>query len=234
MVARNEGFYSCMKLSISDSLNQMQALTELVLLKTRKGWFSKREAVDWVGKGGAAFDGLLKRALGAGEILRVARGLYCLKKELLGFKLDGYVFAPLICWPSYLSFESALSYRGWIPEAVYSIASASIGRSRDFKTPLGVFSYRSVPQGNFYAGVERIEPEGGGAFFMARPLKAMADLVYLTGVEWISAKPVVESLRVEEENLRELSGGDFDEIANCHRSGRVKKFLSGLRKDLGL
>jgi predicted transcriptional regulator of viral defense system len=113
-----------MKLSISDSLNQMQALTELVLLKTRKGWFSKREAVDWVGKGGAAFDGLLKRALGAGEILRVARGLYCLKKELLGFKLDGYVFAPLICWPSYLSFESALSYRGWIPEAVYSIASS--------------------------------------------------------------------------------------------------------------
>ena len=212
----------------------MQTLTELVLLKNRKGWFSKREAVDWVGKSGAVFDALLKRARGSGEVLRIARGLYCLKKDLLGFKLDSCVFAPVICWPSYLSFESALSYHGWIPEAVYSYASASLGRSREFKTPFGVFSYRRVPQVNFYAGVDRIESKDGGAFFMAGPLKAMADLICVNKLDWKSAKPIVESLRVEEESLRELSGSDFDEIANCHRSGRVQEFLSGLRKDLGL
>jgi hypothetical protein len=49
----------------------MQALTELILLKCKKGWFSKREAVAWVGKAGAGFDGVLKRALAAGEVLRV-------------------------------------------------------------------------------------------------------------------------------------------------------------------
>jgi hypothetical protein len=52
----------------------MQALTELILLKCKKGWFSKREAVAWVGKAGAGFDGVLKRALATGEVLRVARG----------------------------------------------------------------------------------------------------------------------------------------------------------------
>ncbi len=49
----------------------MQALTELVLLKCKKGFFSKREAVAWAGKAGAVFDGVLKRALAAGVFLRV-------------------------------------------------------------------------------------------------------------------------------------------------------------------
>lgn len=211
----------------------MQSLSEIVLLKTKKGWFTKREGIDWLGAGGAVFDGVLKRALATGEVLRVARGLYCLRADLLAFKLDPHVFAPLICEPSYLSFESALAYRGWIPEAVYSFASASMGRSRKFETPFGVFSYRRVPQVTFFAGVERVELDGGGAFFVAEPLKALADLVYLSGCDWDSAKPVVESLRVEVENLRELQGEDFEEIEGCYRSGRVRKFLSGLRKDLG-
>lgn len=211
----------------------MQALTELVLLKTKKGWFTKREALDWLGKGGAVFDGVLKRALATGEVLRVARGLYCLHSDFLASKLDPHVFAPLICEPSYLSFESALAYRGWIPEAVFSFASASLGRSREFETPFGVFSYRRVPQLSFYAGVERVDLEARGAFFVAEPLKAMADLVYLNGCDWDSSAPVLESLRVEWDNLRELKGADFEEIEGCYRSRRVKKFLSGLRKDLG-
>jgi hypothetical protein len=212
----------------------MQALTELVLLNTQKGWFVRREAVGWVGKAGAVFDGVLKRALAAGEVLRVARGMYCLRSDFLNFKLDPHVFTSLIDGPSYLSFESALAYRGWIPEAVYSFASASLGRSREFETPFGVFSYKRVPQKNFYAGVERVQLEREGAFFLAGPLKALSDLVYLNGWNWDSAKPVVESLRVEEENLGELKSEDFEEIAECYRSSRVRKFLVGLRKDLGL
>ena len=212
---------------------QMQALTEMVLLKTKKGWFTKREAVDWLGKGGAVFDGALKRALAAREVLRVARGLYCLRADFLNFKLEPYVFAPLICGPSYLSFESALAYRGWIPEAVFSFASASLGRSREFETPFGMFSYRRVPQKSFYSGVERVELGAGSAFFVAEPLKALADLVYMNGCDWESAEPLRESLRVELDNLRELTGADFEEIEGCYKSGRVKNFLSGLRKDLG-
>jgi hypothetical protein len=212
----------------------MQALTELVLLKSKRGWFFKREAVAWTGRSGAAFDGLLKRALAVGEVLRVARGLYCLKNDLLHFKLNPLLFAPLICGPSYLSFESALSYRGWIPEAVYSFASVSLSRSSEFETPFGTFFYRRVPQDNFYAGVERISLEQQGAFFVAGPLKAMADLVYLNGWDWNSTKPVLESLRVEMDNLCELKIQDFEEIGECYRSGRVQKFLCGLRVDLGL
>lgn len=49
----------------------MQALTELVLLKCKKGWFSTREALACLGKAGTVFDGVLKRALAAGEFFRV-------------------------------------------------------------------------------------------------------------------------------------------------------------------
>ena len=160
----------------------MQALTELVLLNTQKGWFVRREAVSWVGKAGAVFDGVLKRALAAGEVLRVARGMYCLRSDFLNFKLDPHVFASLIDGPSYLSFESALAYRGWIPEAVYSFASASLGRSREFETPFGIFSYKRVPQKNFYAGVERVQLEREGAFFLAGPLKALSDFDLINGM----------------------------------------------------
>jgi hypothetical protein len=97
-----------------------------------------------------------------------------------------------------------------------------------------VFSYKRVPQINFYAGVERIPLEREGAFFLAGPLKAMADLVYLNGWNWNSAKPIVESLRVEEESLGELKGEDFEEIAECYGSRRVLRFLKGLRRDLGV
>jgi hypothetical protein len=48
----------------------MQALTELVLLKFKKGWFSKRQAVASLGKAGAVFDGVLKQALAAREFSR--------------------------------------------------------------------------------------------------------------------------------------------------------------------
>jgi hypothetical protein len=49
----------------------MQALTELVLLECKKEFFSIKEAVAWAGKAGAFFYGVLKRALAAGEFLKV-------------------------------------------------------------------------------------------------------------------------------------------------------------------
>lgn len=71
--------------------------------------------------------------------------------------------------------EFGLAYHGWIPEAVYTITSASVERSRVFDAPLGMFSFTRVPQFRFYAGVTRIETENGGSFLMAEPLKALAD-----------------------------------------------------------
>ena len=84
------------------------------------------------------------------------------------------------------------------------------------------------------SGVRRAPVEGGGAFFLATPLKALADYVYAQHCQWHSAAPVVESLRVEDESLAELNGELFDEVMSAYRPGRVSRFLAGLREDLEL
>jgi hypothetical protein len=41
--------------------------------------------------------------------------------------------------------------------------------------------------------------------------------------------PLSGSLRIEEEALASLSGADFKELEGVYTSGRVRRFLAGLR-----
>jgi hypothetical protein len=127
-----------------------------------------------------------------------------------------------------------LSYHGWIPEAVYTVTSVALERSRTFNTPLGVFSFTRIPQANLYRGVNRIVSEGGGSFLMAEPLKALADYVYAHHCLWESAAPLRESLRIDEHALTELDASSFEPLLQHYRSSRMQRFLLGLKKELGL
>ena len=166
------------------------------------------------------------------EVVRIHRGLYCLAAKYLRQKVDPLVLAQRIFGPSYISLETALSYHGWIPEAVYAITSVSLDRSREFGTPLGHFSFTRVPQETFYTEVSRVEKEAGGSFLLASPLKALADYVYVHKRDWDSTRPVVESLRVDESSLAGIGAEEFDELLDDYSSQRVQRLLKGLRKDL--
>lgn len=212
----------------------MKTMTELALERADRGVFTREEAGCWINDSGARLNALLKRAVGCGEVLRIVRGLYCLDKRFIRAPINPLELAQLIQGPSYISMESGLAYHGWIPEAVYTITSASVERSRVFDTPLGMFSFTRVPQFRFYAGVTRIETENGGSFLMAEPLKALADYVYVHHCHWDSVTPVLESLRVDEGSLKELKSDAFDLLMNQYRAAEVRHFLAGMRKDLGL
>ena len=200
------------------------------------------ELARWVGGSSNRRFALLKRALKSGEVIRIHRGLYCLGSKYLRQKPDPLVLAQRIYGPSYISLETALSYHGWIPEAVYAITSASMDRSREFETPLGQFSFTRIPQKVFYKEVTRVEKEGGSkneqgfhiseSFLMASPLKALADYVYAHRLDWISANPVIESLRVDESSLSGVKVEAFDRLLANYSSRRVRRFLEALRKDL--
>ena len=210
----------------------MQTITELALGKVSGGVFTREQAALWVGGRGARLDALLKRGVGQGEVWRVHRGLYCLSDRYTQGRIDPLELAQRIHGPSYVSLETALSYHGWIPEAVYAVTNAAVGRSRTFHTPVGLFSFTCIPQRLFLAGVRRVAGAGGAAFFLATPLKALADHVYAQRCNWRSADPVVKSMRVEEASLAALTGEQFDEVMSAYRPGRVARFLAGLRKDL--
>jgi hypothetical protein len=220
----------------------MQKLTETVLEKSETGIFTLMEVARWVGGSSNRQFALLKRALKSGEVTRIHRGLYCLASKYLRRKPDLLVLAQRIYGPSYISLETALSYHGWIPEAVYAITSASTDRTREFETPLGYFSFTRIPQKVFYAEVTRVEKESASksepgfhaseSFLMASPLKALADYVYAHRLDWVSAGPVIDSLRVDESSLAGIKVETFERLLANYSSRRVRLFLEGLQKDL--
>jgi phage terminase large subunit-like protein len=212
----------------------MQRLTEIALEKAITGVFSRPEVALWVGGSPDRQFSLIKRALKAGQVVRIHRGLYCLAAKYLrqGKEVEPLVLAQRVYGPSYISVETALSYHGWIPEAVYAVTSVSMDRSREFDTPMKRFSFTHVPQATFYAEVTRVEKGPGSSFLLASPLKALADYVYVHRRDWESARPVVESLRVDEGLLAGVEVEAFDTLVANYSSLRVRRFLNGLRKDL--
>ena len=174
----------------------------------------------------------VKRALAKGDIVRLRRGLYHLAKRYQRQPVNPFILAQRILGPSYVSFESALSYHQLIPEAVYSITSACLKRSQEYKTPLGCFTYTPIPSSVFFESVERITQDGF-SFFMATPLKALADYVYAKRLDWEGMDPLVSSLRIEPEALL-FSGQEIEELMVAYPSKRVFRFLSQLKKDISL
>ena len=210
----------------------MQTVTEIALERAPSGVFTRPEVACWVGGSPQRQFSLLKRATASGEVVRIRRGLYCLATRYLRQKVDPLALAQRIYGPSYVSLETALSHHGWIPEAVYTITSTSLGRSAEFDTPLGRFSFTRVPQKTFYAEVARVETDDGSSFLVAPPLKALADYVYVHKCDWDSARPVVESLRVDELSLTGVDVSSFGRLLANYSSRRVRRFLEGLRKDM--
>jgi hypothetical protein len=49
---------------------------------------------------------------------------------------------------------------------------------------------------------------------------------------WTTAAPLIESLRADENALAHVTADAFDHLLPVYRSGRVRRFLMGLRKDL--
>lgn len=176
---------------------------------------------------------LIKRAIAQGKIVHLKKGLYCLAEKYRRKPLDFFALAQHVYGPSYISFESALSYHGWIPEAVPIIASASVLRSKDFKTPVSVFSFYRVPSSVFYQHVETVPSVSLGHFFMATPLKAVMDYIYIHQKDWKGLAPLSKSLRIETELLDNLNRQELSSFKNAYPSRHVQRFIQSLEKELG-
>lgn len=174
----------------------------------------------------------VQRALKSGDVVQIRRGLYHLSRTVSKQLVSVEVLSNLIYGPSYVSFESALSYHGWIPEAVRNCTCVTSLRPRRFETVHGLFSYVLIKQTPLMAGVLNVE-SGVGSFFVATPLKALADMVASRGLDWTDSRPLVESLRIEPDDIEGLGSEDFDMLDGVYYSRRARSFLAGLRKELG-
>jgi hypothetical protein len=129
-----------------------------------------------------------------------------------------------------------LAYHGLIPEAVYQVGSVTAARSRSFATPVGVFTFQTVPTAAPRAGVEAVEVARDAWAFAATPLRAIADLVCLDRtVRWDSrgADYLTDSLRIEVEELAAQSYERWSEIHDAFRDARTRTYLEGMREAAG-
>lgn len=216
----------------------MQTLTEQVLKLAPPGGLFDETVVRnlFPAHSEGARKVLVHRATSRGEVLRLKPGLFVLAKELRRSELHPFVIAAALHSPSQVSLESALSYHGLIPEALYQVSSVTVARSRTFKTPLGFFTFQRVPSKDPRAGVQALRIEHNLWAFVATPLRAIADLVYLSkGVSWRKDGPafLTESMRVEEEDLAHISFDGCDEICRSLCDRRMRDYLAGLRRELG-
>ena len=172
---------------------------------------------------------LVKRALQEGKLQRLRRDLYVipsfLKKELV----DTFELAPLIYGPSYVSFESALSFHGWIPEAVYMTMSACCKRKKKFETPLGNFVYHPIPKKAFPLELEQ-KKGAYGTVWIAKPWKALADLIYMRHLHFEDLQALKGNLRIESEDL--FPHDSLELLVNAYPNARVRKVLKNLEKGL--
>ncbi|MFA6973569.1 MAG: hypothetical protein WC238_02390 [Parcubacteria group bacterium] len=117
----------------------------------------------------------LKNWIKKGYLIMLRRGLYTLAE--MKNSADAMVFSTKIYAPAYVSLETALSYYGIIPEAVFTTTSVTTRKTKQFKTPLGNFSYQKIKKEAF--GGFEIKNQNGISFNLALPEKALVDFLYL-------------------------------------------------------
>jgi hypothetical protein len=173
-----------------------------------------------------------------GELLRLKRGVYVWGELYRERPVDRIAAANRLLSPSYVSFEYALAYHGLIPERVYDITSATTKPAKSFETPLGRFSYRTVPMQAYALGQQWLYDEREGGRLIATPEKALCDTLRAKrGLASLSRQKLkaflVEDLRIEPETLVELDAEAIHTIASAYRSKLLRELGALIAKEKG-
>ncbi len=158
----------------------------------------------------------LSRWTAAGRVFRLRRGLYALAPPFRRVRPHPFLVANRLQRGSYVSLESALAYHGLIPEHVPVTTSVGSGRTTRWQNPIGSFTFRHLVP-TLMKGYRHVEVAAGQWAFVARPEKALLDLVHL--VPGADRPEYLRELRLQ--NLESL---DLDALARiAETAGKPKQ-----------
>lgn len=157
----------------------------------------------------------LSRWVRSGRLLQLRRGLYALAPAWRKVAPSPFLVANRLRPGSYVSLQSALAFYGHIPEHVPVTTSAGPSRPGRVVTPLGTYQYSHVADDLLF-GYAAVDVPAGQRAFVARPEKALLDLVHLTpGGD--------DPAFLRELRLQNLEGLDVTVLAGlARRSGKPK------------
>jgi len=167
-----------------------------------------------------------------GDLIRLKRGLYCVSSKITGKRFSSELIANHLYGPSYVSLETALAYYNLIPERMAVTQSVVTRRAKTFQTPVGRFTYQTVPDGYYSAGIRLEQCDTHCAFMMATPEKALCDLLLLRSHLRITSEKAMRAfledyMRVD---VTEIQNPDLSIIDACLATHHKVTELQCLRK----
>jgi len=171
-----------------------------------------------------------------GELLSLRRGLYVAGLETDLSTPSLFLISNHLRGPSYISLETALSYWGFIPERVYEISAVTSKTSKKYNTPIGRFSYETLPFPYYSFGIKSIQLQPKQFALMASPEKAVCDKIILTsGINLRSIAQtkdfLLEDLRMDEAKLRTLNTSEMNDwIADAPKKNSLEMLIKTLNE----
>ena len=170
------------------------------------------------------------RMIKEGKLLPLTKGVYETNRHAEPFAL-----ARAILSPSYISFESALSYHGLIPERVYSVTSASLckNKNKEYRNVFATFTYSDIPERVFPLGVTLVSLNDGYSYHIASKEKALCDKLYkLPVIKNYNDLTVLlfDDLRIDFDELMKFDLGDMEVYFRLYRSKNVTILYKYLRR----
>ena len=175
----------------------------------------------------------INNLLRSGVITRIKKGLYIFGSAYNLVPVCKETLANLIYGPSYISLEYALAYYGLIPERVETITSVTPKRNKEFKTPIGHFTYQHLKIKKYPHGIQQVWIDQNHPVLMASPEKAICDYIALNKIPDLTtpeeAKHFLESdLRIARENLKCFDPKILLKLNKYYRNKNIKSIMEAL------
>lgn len=130
-----------------------------------------------------------------GVFSRIKRGAYiCSANPPIQFEIANYLWKP-----SYISFETVLSYYGVIPETVYTITSATTKPTKEFNFENQIYKFYQIKK-NVFFGYELMKI-GNSTFLIADKEKALLDYLYLLSLKKQPLNERLDLTKIDKEKL---------------------------------
>ena len=138
------------------------------------------------------------------------------KYVFLEAEVNDFEIANFIIQPSYVSFESALSFHGILSQFPYSVTSATTERSKKVDVGSKTFEYTKIDNRLFTGYVKE------GSFLIASKEKALFDYLYL-------ASKGLRSIDVSEWDLEDIDHGIYKTYCDRIEFVPIKKLSKKLK-----
>jgi predicted transcriptional regulator of viral defense system len=163
------------------------------------------------------------------KLFKIITGLYETNPDT-----PGYLLASSIYGPSYISFEYALSFYGFIPERVNTVTCATFNKKKkkQYNTDFGVFTYRDVPMLVYPLEIVLVQ-DGSYSYQIATLEKALCDKLYtLKPLKNYSdlEKMLFDDLRINIEDFNKLNIDKIQKLSVLYHSTNVSLLAKYLRR----